>query len=271
MKLVVDIRENKLINELKESSDLELIVEIGKINIEYKSLDVGDMQICDNSGNILCIFERKTIADLLASIKDGRYKEQSVRLSSHDVNNHNIYYLVEGTISKSQNSTLVYSTFCSLSYFKGYSLLRTNNMNETIKILIQFIKKIDKEHKQGKEGYIQSNKTGNIGDKTEPNDDYCSNIKVKKKENITEDNIMRIMLMQIPGISDKTAKTITDKYNNFYQLIHVLQTNTDELYDLQIHNEKTGKFRKINKKSVLNIQKYLNNSNNSNNSNSSNS
>ena len=73
-------------------------------------------------------------------------------------------------------------TFCSLSYFKGYSLLRTNNMNETIKILIQFIKKIDKEHKQGKEGYIQSNKTGNIGDKTEPNDDYCSNIKVKKKK-----------------------------------------------------------------------------------------
>ena len=56
MKLVVDIRENKLINELKESSDLELIVEIGKTNIEYKSLDVGDMQICDNSGNIFLHF-----------------------------------------------------------------------------------------------------------------------------------------------------------------------------------------------------------------------
>ena len=40
------------------------------------------------------IFERKSLADLISSIKDGRYIEQSFRLSECSLDNHNIYYII---------------------------------------------------------------------------------------------------------------------------------------------------------------------------------
>ena len=65
MKLRIDNREHKLI-ELTNDNSLNFI--------EISTLDIGDIHICDNSNNILIIFERKTIPDLLSSIKDGRYE-----------------------------------------------------------------------------------------------------------------------------------------------------------------------------------------------------
>lgn len=50
----------------------------------------------NESDETLLIFERKSISDLLASLKDGRYEEQSYRLSGSNTNNHNIIYIIEG-------------------------------------------------------------------------------------------------------------------------------------------------------------------------------
>ena len=44
----------------------------------------------------LLIIERKSLNDLASSIKDGRYAEQSFRLSNIEHHNHNIVYLIEG-------------------------------------------------------------------------------------------------------------------------------------------------------------------------------
>ena len=46
------------------------------------------------------IIERKTIQDLAASIRDGRYKEQSIRLSQSNIPNHHILFMIEGDIDK---------------------------------------------------------------------------------------------------------------------------------------------------------------------------
>jgi threonine dehydrogenase-like Zn-dependent dehydrogenase len=46
------------------------------------------------------IIERKTLADLLASIKDGRYEEQSHRLKyASGFPSHNVLYIIEGMFS----------------------------------------------------------------------------------------------------------------------------------------------------------------------------
>ena len=42
---------------------------------------LGDVIICDDDGSERMIIERKTLNDLAASIKDGRYEEQGYRLS----------------------------------------------------------------------------------------------------------------------------------------------------------------------------------------------
>ena len=71
MNLIIDIRESKLIS----------LYENNNINYEKKQLDLGDVQI-NNSNNTVIVFERKTLNDLLSSIVDGRYNEQSFRLDA---------------------------------------------------------------------------------------------------------------------------------------------------------------------------------------------
>ena len=241
MKLRIDNREHKLI-ELSNDNSFNFI--------EISTLDIGDIHICDNSNNILVIFERKTIPDLLSSIKDGRYSEQSLRLSENNLHNHNIYYLIEGHIGKYHNENLIYSTLCSISYFKGFSIYRTLNISETFKFLLQFYRKIEKDKRIG---YYDKN--NNNSNKEEI--DYCSTIKTKKKDNINPDNILKILLIQIPGISDKIAFTIYDKYKKLDNLLYTINTNENELYELKLINEKTNKSRKINKKSIQNLILYL--------------
>jgi ERCC4-type nuclease len=75
MNLYIDTRESQAIKELN--------------NTEYNviPLDIGDFQI-KSVGDTFVIFERKLLSDLLSSIKDGRYKEQSLRLNSHSLENH---------------------------------------------------------------------------------------------------------------------------------------------------------------------------------------
>ena len=89
MKLYADSREPKGILELLNSR---------VSNIETGNLDIGDFIIKDDNDEIKMIFERKTIADLMSSIKDGRYKEQSYRLSQFPLNNHHIFYVIEGNL-----------------------------------------------------------------------------------------------------------------------------------------------------------------------------
>ena len=128
MKLVFDTRELKLINLCRDTSS--------NIAISTKPLDVGDIQICDNEMNPLFLFERKTVSDLLSSITDGRYNEQSLRLSNHPLHNHHIFYIVEGNISR--NRALVNSTMCSLMCYKGFSVIRTSSLEDTKNFIYDF-------------------------------------------------------------------------------------------------------------------------------------
>ena len=75
----LDIRERDLADALKE-----LIIKninFSNIRIEYLALALGDIILMEDNIEKI-IIERKTINDLFASIKDGRYKEQSFRLNS---------------------------------------------------------------------------------------------------------------------------------------------------------------------------------------------
>ena len=129
MKLFVDSREPKDIISLLES----------RVNIETGNLDVGDFLIKNDEDEIIMIFERKSLNDLVSSIKDGRYNEQSFRLSEHPLENHNIYYIIEGNImnfcnkNSEQIQKMIFSSMLSLSHKKGFSLLHTSGPPKTTK------------------------------------------------------------------------------------------------------------------------------------------
>ena len=68
---------------------------------------------------------------------------------------------------------------------------------------------------------------------------------------------MKILLIQIPGISEKIALTLYDKYKKLDNLLYTINNNHNELYELKTQNDKTGKSRKVNKKSIENVILYL--------------
>ena len=91
MNIKIDVREKDIIKLIKPlQTDLGL-----KFNIEILNLPLGDV-IIESDKDELLIIERKKLTDLAASIKDGRYTEQSYRLSGCEQPNHHIVFLVEG-------------------------------------------------------------------------------------------------------------------------------------------------------------------------------
>jgi ERCC4-type nuclease len=270
----VDVRESDLLQQINQ---LIINVPIFK-NIVVKSevLPIGDIIISTDKEDKL-IIERKSVSDLLASIKDGRYEEQSYRLNGSPYHNHNIVYLIEGDVNKvnrfksdnaqaSEKLTL-YSAMFSLNYYKGFSVFRSFSLGETATILCNMAYKLGKE--ESKKSFYQNTNLNVVPEPSlesseEPivcsNDvtekDYVSVIKKVKKENITTENIGEIMLCQIPGISAVTALTIMEKFHTLPNLIKELETNNDCLKDVCSTNAK-GQTRKINKTSIANIVKFL--------------
>ena len=244
MKLIIDKRENELFEKL--SIYLEMF-ENKNIKLEDDVLPLGDILIKDD--NNLFIIERKTINDLLASIKDGRYSEQSLRLSqNNDCNNHNIIYLIEGNItSRSRDERkIIYSTITSINAFKGFSVMRTSNIDDTTEWLVYMSDKLYRGFKNNKILFTNNNIE---------NKNYTDVIKSVKKDNVTKENIGEIMLMQIPGISATLAKAILNNFNNFQEFIEKINNDSSCIDNLTY--ECNGKTRKINKNCIENIKNFL--------------
>ena len=76
-----------IVDNLSNSSH-EIINTINKITITTSNLPIGDIVILNDHNEEQLIIERKSISDLAASIKDGRYAEQSFRLNNYKLHNH---------------------------------------------------------------------------------------------------------------------------------------------------------------------------------------
>jgi ERCC4-type nuclease len=276
MIIKVDTREAALLQQI--NYQVTVIPAFKSIKVQSETLPIGDIIINDDSEDKI-IIERKTVADLLSSIKDGRYEEQSYRLNGLNHHNHNIIYLIEGDINKVNRfkpdnhveKLTLYSAMFSLNYYKGFSVFRSFSLDETANIVCNMAYKMGKD--LSKKPYYENkipiempiNESGDIATVTLTDDsdeiqvtekDYVGVVKKVKKENITPDNIGEIMLCQIPGISSITALAVMEKYKNISNLIKEIESNNDSMKDLSYTNTK-GQVRKINKTCIANIVKFL--------------
>jgi ERCC4-type nuclease len=279
MLIKIDTREPDLLQQINK-----LIANVPlfkNISVEVKPLPIGDIIIADEKEDKL-IIERKSVSDLTASIKDGRYEEQSYRLNGLNHHNHNIIYLIEGDVNrlnyfKSENAfsqkLTLYSAMFSLNYYKGFSVFRAFNLEESATIICNMAYKLGKTPSDKNAFYSNNaivadnaaielnNSVVDINveqsEQVEQSDkDYVNVIKKVKKENITPDNIGEIMLCQIPGVSSVTALAIMEQYKTLPNLIKELEINEDTLKNITSTNPK-GQTRKINKTSIANIVKFL--------------
>ena len=253
MKIVVDCREEALFKLLKEGFENNAL----SINCVQEQLLLGDIIFRDDNDKELVLFERKSYNDLNASLKDGRYNEQSLRLNSHELCNHNIIYLLEESPTYKQynknrtmTSNLLHSCIFSLLMYKGFSVLQTKSLKHTSELIMDFAKKIHKEKDKSFYSFtdLQNNEINNS--------EYSKTIQKEKKANITPENIDAIMLSQIPDVSVTSANAILDKYKTIYELTKSLNENSNCLKDIS-YQTKTDKTRKLTARVIENIRKYL--------------
>ena len=282
LELRIDARESELFKNCEKL--IQTTPAYKNIKLTSAALPLGDI-IISNGQTDLLVIERKSLLDLNASIKDGRYEEQSYRLNGLPIHNHNIVYLIEGDINKMHgfrgnynsfkpqidHKQMLYSAMFSIQFYKGFSLVRSQSMEETATILCNMVYKIVKETKK-KMFYISKNNIVNCNELTNnsindainnnelTNDngktDYVSVIKKVKKDNITKDNIGEIMLCNIPGVSAVTATTIMKKYKTLPNLIAYIQEDETCLNSIMTIDA-NGKERKISKTTIKNIVDYL--------------
>jgi crossover junction endonuclease MUS81 len=274
MLIKIDTREMALLQMIL--TQVSTIPVFKSIKVQSETLPIGDIIISDETEDKI-IIERKSVNDLLSSIKDGRYEEQSYRLNGLNHHNHNIVYLIEGDVNKVNRfkpdnqieKLTLYSAMFSLNYYKGFSVFRSFNLDETANIICNMAYKMGKD--LTKKPYFQNkipiveNESGetDIITSSEESDevqfsekDYVGVVKKVKKDNITPDNIGEIMLCQIPGISSVTALAVMEKYKTIPNLIKELDLNNESMKDLSYTNTK-GQVRKINKTCIANIVKFL--------------
>ena len=232
LKIIIDSRETNLYNNIIER-DLDKYTD--KITIIKQQLEIGDIHIEYN--DLIYVYERKTVNDLLSSVKDSRYKEQKSRLLS---NYKNVNYIIEGSdiiaSNNLHNQNLLTSIYFNSTYRDNIKIFFTKNINDTITFLLMLSTKIiDKPH-----NFIQ-----NETQKTEPDYIDICKIKSKKSDNIDKETCYLLQLSQIPNISKQIAKNIKDVYPTMKILINTLATSENP-YELLMKIPNIGK-QKANK------------------------
>lgn len=238
MELIIDSRELELIsifNFLKISYKMEML-SVGDIIIRQKVIinaGSGAGDACggagtsmDNTGNIedkSCItgiiFERKTIADLEASIIDTRYKEQRQRLIMFaQENKYRTMYLIEGAWSSGKGTigAPALMKICTrLQLHHNISVLQTANINETVSA----INTLKQYFIANPESFVSANSNEIIR--------ASDGIKVRKKDNENTGKMFMInSLCGCSGISSKMAVVIGETCGyNWNILLQMLQEN----------------------------------------------
>lgn len=275
MRVVIDYRETQLHTSC---ISLQIRDKIYKdIQIETANLPLGDIIIYDDSNKEILIIERKTLADFASSIQDSRYKEQSFRLNQVELHKHNIIYLIEGDLTRfypkkiAKQTRLIdkkclLSAMTSLFYEKGFSIYKTNDVDESAMYILHTAYKIQKSNYKG---YYNVNNLNHINHNNvithdssnnilkDNNDNYTSVIKRVKKNNITPENIFSIMLSQIPNVSTNISNVLINKYKSMKEFIDILSNDPTALDNIYITCKDGNKKKKLSKNVISNIYKYL--------------
>jgi crossover junction endonuclease MUS81 len=218
MELEIDYREHDIIDIFKVKP---------LIPIKICNLIIGDI-IIKRDNNIIFAIERKSISDLCASIRDGRFRDQKSRLleSIHDPSK--IIYILEGKKLEHGDIKMntINSAILNLVFKHQYRVIFTESQQDTVDSIILLYNKI-------------------LNNELTVSNDLIDMKLVKKSDKINN-NIFINMLSVIPGVSIKVAQIIHNKYPSFNDLFLAYQS-TQESNELLLADIPFTNTRKIGK------------------------
>lgn len=250
IELIIDTRERKILKHIRDLSFVRVF-----------QLDIGDIHFRIN-GKTIYIMERKTFEDLSHSIKDGRFREQKIRLQKCLSQDINIIYLIEGHLEQQYYAkqkrckvfglplNTIIGTQTNIILRDMMQVHKTTCLEESVLFLLDFYKKLKTYcHKY-------------IGKTTKIKPDYVDSIHISKKKNMNKENCIIIQLAQIPGVSVHMAKAIVleckslkslyDAYSNFED-----EKEKERFLETITYSVNGGKPRKIGKVISKRIYEYL--------------
>jgi ERCC4-type nuclease len=145
----------------------------------------------DASGNHILILERKTVADLKASLRDGRWEEQKERIKSNR-GTAIVVYVIEG---KPSVEPWYVSCILGSQIRDGICVINTADVAGTLFVIRKMWEKI------GNGDWTTSTESKQFGTR-----------RMKKSENNTPAEIWKSQLACIPRLSLEMAKKIIEVY-----------------------------------------------------------
>jgi ERCC4-type nuclease len=221
--IYVDTRECKL-RELLEKNGETFVT---------KALELGDILIEHPKRQIL--IERKTIADFHASITDGRYKNQKLRLLEWRVQEgcKNIIYLFEEKTGDNKDRAY-WGALVNMILRDNIGVIQCDGMVRTVQIIQDIKKKLDEDKFDELEG----------GGRNISLEGYA-----KGKYN-TPKHCYLGQLSLIPGLSPAIAGKIAEKYPNMRALL-------DEMDVKELGNIRISEKRRLGDKLAEKIRTYI--------------
>ena len=226
--LKIDYREHALIELLKKKEN---------IKFEVCPLEVGDIQFESPSNKI--VIERKTEADLYASIKDGRSREQKERLDKLREMDPSIQivflieqidYLKRATI----DFKMIQGSILNTIFRDNYSILFSECLENTVEYIEMLYKKVEKNEFNKQRGSSVTIESGLLKKKLEKSD------------------YIILVLSAIPRVSNDIAKKIVECYSTLDLLIQGFK----EKGEMMLSEINLGK-KKLGKKLSSDIYSYL--------------
>jgi ERCC4-type nuclease len=234
----------------------------------FFNLEYGDVLITVDDATTprhppLVVIERKTIADLAASIKDGRYKNQKLKLKEK-CSAGTVYYIIEGCfhwLMADDHGILLHgisqkalmSAIINTMVRDNIKVIITRNVEETFACVEAIYRRIrdDPSKYFGLGLDVDMNKEVE-GEKV---------LRARKDSSLTREKCFENQLCQVPDMSAKTAKAVVGEFKTmegFYKIMVCLSDSDKiaKIKSIMILDDK-GKGRRISERVAKNIVEFM--------------
>lgn len=190
--VVIDVRERDLVDRMR-----------GRHGVRVATMELGDLIFVYRGATVL-IVERKTLADLAASIKDGRYHEQKLRLARADgADASRTLYLLEGVRDAPPHDVLM-GVIVNTMLRDNMKVYRTASLDETVDLVERMRARL-----------FAADAPAYFADAAAPTSGvvaYAGTIRRVKKDNLSAKTCTVSALAQVPGVSPHMAAAIVDHH-----------------------------------------------------------
>jgi len=248
MKIVVDTREPELYSALSNKSNI----------VESQTLDIGDCHILNEKDQVVLVIERKSMADVIASIMDGRLSEQKHRaLAQYSVDK--IMYIIQvkdfndifnyqHPYNNEWNAEMTSSAVMNLFIRYNISYLYLDSIESISKYIIRMTTQFERNHNYTSSSSYSQHLTH-------------SYIHSQKQKNITPSIFFQASLQLIPGISSTIASNIYNLFDgSFLSFIDFIRDHPKSTF-IELYKKHYG--RTLNKTVIQKIYELIISSENS--------